>query len=405
MPDPLPIDTKKGVLWVLRCKDIKPQEKPLLRSLKKNLRNDLEIQKEYILQDGYYRILDINPELLKNKELRRRALKHIGMVEWYILYEDGYFSNSKRARKALEEIIYIKNITDFNYEDLLLLVEKDPYILLLTKENYFNDKKIMLEAVKCNMQILDYAGENLLKDIDIFNAALESKLKWNFNKVWSLFDSSLFKDKKIVLEIIKENYYIYEKLPENLKNDDDIINYAKKDIYNLQFLPDKYKNSSEFVLSTIKEYFKAQNMDSYYYLYAYGFHYKIENKLPIISKELLNDKKFMKKICSIKPKNCLTNNFRLLKLMDLGLETEMDRGFGGIELETEMDKSFEDIKLEIEMMENLEDIEIPVEMFESEMEKFYISDEEKNKIFLKQKELILAGEQDINKIISCSKKK
>lgn len=106
----LPVDTKKEVLSVLRSKDIKPQEKPSLKSLKRSLKNDLEIQKEYILQDGYYNILDINPELLKNNELRRRSLKHIGMVEWYILYEDGYFSNSERARKALKEIIYIYRI-------------------------------------------------------------------------------------------------------------------------------------------------------------------------------------------------------------------------------------------------------------------------------------------------------
>lgn len=369
MPYSLPVDTKKEVLSVLRNKDIKHQEKPSLKSLKRSLKNDLEIQKEYILRDGYYNILDINPELLKNNELRRRILKHMGMVEWYILYEDGYFSNSERARKALKEIIYIKNITDFNYEDLLLLVEKDPYILLLTKENYFNDKKIMLEAVKCNMQILDYAGENLLKDKDIFNAALESKIKWGFNKVWSLFDSSLFKDKKIVLEIIKKNFYIYEKLPENLKNDDDIINYAKKDMYNLQFLPNKYKNSSEFVLNTIKEASNNREM-GYYYSCVYGFHRSM--KLPIISKELLNDKKFMKKICSIKPKNWeitwIIDNLCLLEFADLGLE------------------------IEVEDSKNLNFV----------WEKEY---EEKNKIFLKQKELILAGEQNINKIIFCSKKK
>lgn len=142
------------------------------------------------------------------------------------------------------------------------------------------------------MQILDYAGENLLKDKDIFNAALESKIKWGFNKIWSLFDSSLFKDKKIVLEIIKKNFYIYEKLSENLKNDDDIINYAKRDMYNLQFLPNKYKNSSEFVLNTIKEASNSEEM-GYYYSRVYGFHSSM--KLPLISKELLNDKQFMKK--------------------------------------------------------------------------------------------------------------
>ena len=307
------ITTKEGVVAMLtvKRKNNKPN-KIALKDLNDDLRNNLDVQKEYVIQKGNYEIKEINVELLKNKKLRKLAFENVYLgLGWLMQGEYGYFTDEEPSVDGLQTLLYIKELTNFNYEDLLHLVKSEPLILLYTKENYFDDKKMIIEATKKNMDILRYVDKALLKDKDVLNAALKSE-RVNY-KIFEQFDTA-FSDKKIALKLMKKAPQLYEKLNDELKQDDEIINYAKEYEYNIRYFPQRYKEDAEFVFSVL-----GKKINTEWILKDY---YKTEcdeekTRVPLFSEKLLNNKEFMLKMCAIDPGSHNSNELHMLSDKEL----------------------------------------------------------------------------------------
>jgi hypothetical protein len=166
--------------------------------------------------------------------------------------------------KYLEEGIWLR---DFNGEEedqikkkswlnkqsfLLEALKQNGSILQYAPENFKANKTIILEAVKNNGIALEFASENLKKDREIVLTAVA-------NNGGSLkFASENFKkDREIVLNAIKnDNYFsrVLESVSEELKSDKEIILEAlKKDGKALSHASDNLKNDREVVLEAIKK--------------------------------------------------------------------------------------------------------------------------------------------------------
>ncbi len=391
------ITTKEAVIAMLKNKSGDKWNKIELRNLNENLRNDLEVQKEYILQNGSYSIKEINPKLLKDKEIREIAFENLSLFLEGILDGDyGYFNDEEFSVAVLKELLYIKELTNFNYEDLLILVRNNPLILLYTKENYFGDKKMMMEAVKGNMSILRFANKELLKDKDILNAAIESE--FINHSVLKLFDNSVFTDKNIALKIVKKAPDIYEKLSDELKQDKEIIEYAKAYFYNLRCFPEKYKENAKFVVSMLSKNFSTEWLLQNFYKTEYKDNE--ENKIPLFSEKLLNNKEFMLKLCSINPGAYESNELHMLSGDDIIKDPEYLKEVINIRAERYKKKKDEYIRLPKDCMKTIgEDEKLSLEemyfmLLNQDMRRVYFAEYMNNNIEYYKK--YLAKQEIIN---------
>lgn len=391
------ITTKEAVVAMLKNKSGDKWNKIALRNLNENLRNDLEVQKEYILQDGAYSIEEINPELLKDRKIREIAFGNLSLfLEGLLDGGYGYFTDEEYSVETLKELLYIKELTNFNYEDLLILVRNNPLILLYTKENYFGDKKMMMEAVKSNMGILRFANKELLKDKDILNAAIESE--FINHSVLKLFDNTVFTDKNIALKIIKKAPDMYEKLSDELKQDKEIIQYAKAYFYNLRYFPEKYKEDAKLVFGILNKDISTEWIIQNFYKIEYKENE--ENKIPLFSEKLLNNKEFMLKLCKINPGAYEANELHMLSGDDLIKDSDYLKEVINIRAERYKKKKAEYIRLPKDCMKTIgEDEKLSLEemyfmLLNQDMRRVYFAEYMNNNIEYYKK--YLAKQEIIN---------
>ncbi len=159
------------------------------------------------------------------------------------------------------------------YQNLLEKVKNGTISYLTHPLN--DDKRIVLEVIKNDGDKYYMASDRLKRDKDIVLEAI--KRGYSFYPI--IGENPQFKDdKKIVLEAIKKKHNYYHSVSDRLKQDKDIVLEALKSGLLPSLIPDALKNDEEFMLMAI-----AKNP----YVYE------------VASQELQFDKNFFKKALKI----------------------------------------------------------------------------------------------------------
>lgn len=148
----------------------------------------------------------------------------------------------------------------------------DKYILI---KNYLNNEKIVLEAIKKNVDMYEYISNNLKDNLDIINRAININgyilkflsyefrnnknivlncIKTNFNAI-QFASKKIKNDEEFILKLIDYKPSIIMYISTNLKNYNDIITIAlKKDITVINYISYELINNVDFLLNIILFY-------------------------------------------------------------------------------------------------------------------------------------------------------
>ena len=148
----------------------------------------------------------------------------------------------------------------------------DKYILI---KNYLNNEKIVIEAIKKNIDMYEYISNNLKKNLNIINIATNINgyilkflsyefknnknivlncIKTNFNAI-QFASNKIKNDEEFILKLIDYNPSIIMYISTNLKNYNNIVSCAlKKDITVINYISDELINNVDFLLNIILFY-------------------------------------------------------------------------------------------------------------------------------------------------------
>ena len=137
------------------------------------------------------------------------------------------------------------------------LINQDPQYFKALPEEYRNNKMIVMSVVKKNGLALEYASKGLRGDKEVvLNAVKQSRL-YEFGGA----SKELRKDRKFVLEVLKEGVNALKYVSEELKNNRNfVLEIVKQKGDFLKYVSEELKNDKEIVLESIK-----QNVDSLKY--------------------------------------------------------------------------------------------------------------------------------------------
>jgi hypothetical protein len=112
---------------------------------------------------------------------------------------------------------------DFLTQDFLAqCIQKDSNALLYGTEKQKKDKKLILNLLRVSdVNLLKYVDKDLKNDLDFMKKAI--KIEPEAFKYGSL---AIQNDKKIVLEVIQKNPYLFSSVTQKFKMDKDIVYYA-----------------------------------------------------------------------------------------------------------------------------------------------------------------------------------
>ena len=207
--------------------------------LNEELKKDCDIIKMVLRLHNYYCFFDtFSPKILEDEEIKK------------IVFEQIHINGNSEYK-------IIKQYTDFNRDDLLLLLTHNGD-LLNNYEEYLNDKEMVLKAVHSFPLIYLKLKKKLKNDIDILKELAEARVIYGDIKTIAkeLQNVEIIKNDKELAIILKKYYYLFPYLSDELKKDDEVIK-AYEHIDNLAYFPKKYQEDKEFILRLLKHNISA----------------------------------------------------------------------------------------------------------------------------------------------------
>ena len=182
-----------------------------------------------------------------NEELTYEEIVFLYELKSYIsgfgLYDDP----------RIGEIIGKRNIQS-DYDSLTDFNDKVAFLLRIAgyqinKGFAINEYDVIIEAVKQNIHVLEYAKEELKKDRGF---VLEAVKQNGFALQYA--DGELKKDREIVLEAVKENGLALQYADEELKNDREfVLEAVKQNGLALKYVKEELRKDWEIVLEAVKQ--------------------------------------------------------------------------------------------------------------------------------------------------------
>lgn len=221
-----PKELRNDKKFLLQIVDTRPE---VLEYVSDELKSD----KEFILA-----ALLIESQCLKyaSKELRNDKEVIICAIDsetrfinsdWYHLAKDDEDIILHAVKEDASTIQYacdeIKNDRKF----ILDAIEYNTYILKYLPEHFKNDKELVLKAVNIGGLVLEFASQTLKNDKEVVLKAIAT----SFGDAYAYASSELKRDKTVVLQALKWKKSIFELIPEELKNDKEIISTANSAIF------------------------------------------------------------------------------------------------------------------------------------------------------------------------------
>lgn len=197
------------------------------------------------------KILECVPEKVKNE--RAFALKLVsinGLAIYYLpdkfkddfeMVQQAVKNNSKALQFSSERLRNDRSI-------VLLAMQHDEQSLKYASERYRDDETLILPLIRNDGLFLQYASDRLKNDRDVVSCAV------NNNVVAIKYASKELRNSDIMLNAIKENCTLLEFASERLKDKESIIQEAiKTNSYVLKYASDRIKDNEEIVLQAIQK--------------------------------------------------------------------------------------------------------------------------------------------------------
>lgn len=199
-----------------------------------------------------------------------------------------------------ESVRYLPKILSDD-EKMRLFVEKNPKTYKYASKNLRNEKKLALKAIGIRSNMIEYIGDELKDDLDIFSKVLEeNELAIKYAKE----NGNVRNNKAIAIKILKKKNMVYQYLSDSLREDEELIilalkneNEDQKEVLN--YIPNFSRKSNEIKEIALKRdaaYFeKLSSKDKSnpdYALVAISSHAAYWNS---IGQDLQEDKNFMLK--------------------------------------------------------------------------------------------------------------
>ena len=160
-------------------------------------------------------------------------------------YEHCSEENKKKIIKA-KRLPVSPLITDKKL--ILEYVKEDGELLCYASEELQNDREVVLTAIKQNPYALRFASEELRGDKEIVLEAIGRSAS-----TYKYVSKKLKNDKEIALEVVKKKGSSIYLLPYEFRYDKDIILEAvKNDVTSLTYIPSSVLNDKDIVLEIVK---------------------------------------------------------------------------------------------------------------------------------------------------------
>ena len=261
----------------------------------------------------------ITPDLLADKEFALAALR----AKWDIFQHlPDALKLDKDVAIAKVTYCYTEHAIDkslyYDKDVLLASITKEVFYLNYTSDELRDDKEVLLLAIGCKQFAMSYASERLKKDKELALFAVSQKLPvfvgYGFEYSETAFyfiDSSLKKDRDVVLAAVKANPEIYRHIDPEFKMDKEIAIYAlAKPWATSRFVPKELGKDKEFILKAF-EYACAHRDPSNVGEPSYV--------LDIASAELRDDREVILKAVTAVPSSFSKASYRLRKDKELAM--------------------------------------------------------------------------------------
>ena len=184
---------------------------------------------EIVKKDGY-KLFSFNSRFQYDREIVLEAVKTNGLVYQNMLCDD-FRKDKEIAKEAVKE-----NLNNINYVPEELKLDKE-FVLDVLRNT----------GVQLNRIILINRPSKLVNDEEVILAAVK-----NDDADINLASPRLIEDRDFIIKCVHVNPYILKYLPGYI-NDREIVKEAvKKDVYALQFAVDDLVNDKDFVLEMIR---------------------------------------------------------------------------------------------------------------------------------------------------------
>ncbi|EFC44663.1 predicted protein [Naegleria gruberi] len=170
---------------------------------------------------GFHTVFQLSKNR-ENKELIERAVKEVSEIAFF--YADEQLKNEK--------------------EFILHLIHTNPHVLLFTGKEFRRDKQIVMEAVKIDIETLNYVSGKLLKDEEFLNQA---KSIGNYNYQKNYLD--------IVVDYARHNCCALNELPHTLRKNKDLmlkVMAVCSSSSSMKFVDESLINDKDFILGCIE---------------------------------------------------------------------------------------------------------------------------------------------------------
>ena len=220
-----------------------------LNKLATHFKKDKDIVLSAVKQMGNA-ISYADESLRKDKKIALAAVKQNGTAIDYVdesLKKDEKFIKAidwEALNNAFAEAVGMSSLTK---KEALEYVKKDG-LELKYLHHLKKNKKIVLEAVKQAGHALEYADESLRNDRNFILKAVK------LNAYAVLYGHKNFKkDKKIVLVAVKQDVDVFDFIDESLKKDEKfVLNILKQGSYIFPYCEDNYNKNKEIILEAQK---------------------------------------------------------------------------------------------------------------------------------------------------------
>ena len=109
----------------------------------------------------------------------------------------------------------------FDAAKALKIIEQNPPKIPLLSPKCWSIIGIVLEAVKVDIKYLDYASEEIRNSVDILKVATQALKKTS--DVVDAFPNCFWLNKDIVLAILRSNFHYFDRVPQELRRDFDVV--------------------------------------------------------------------------------------------------------------------------------------------------------------------------------------